>query len=816
MTLFIAIFVFALRQRATADQTMKRITLILLVFLGTLQVKGSHLVGGDFSLQHISGHDYELTLHVFRDCEHGIPWFNENVHVGMYDKATNKLVNDIYMGDIISNDTLVFVAKNCIRVPTGCTHIGTYQTKISLDPDVFNSTAGYYFSWERCCRNVIIKNIDVGVGSSGNTGEAWYMEFPPLDIINSTPVFNKDPLTLLCVGNPFTFNYNCTDVDGDSLVYSLVTPLKGFTSGLDPNDDQQVSPKYPDLYHGPYPEVNWVRGYSLNNIMDATSKLVIDPHTGQLSVTPKYQGVYAISIRVEEYRHGKKLGEIRRELQLTISSCANNPAPQYSDSANNNVYTIHALDTLHFPIDIVDPNKDSVFFSYTGTVFPGSTTIKPPYATLSEGSGRGAGEYHTYFNWVTNCSTNAPDTEYVNFSTADNGCPIHRISNSKIKIIILPTPAPVPPQIVCLDRIDTNSLRINFGQLDINKYFAYYLLIRVNPDSTKTIIDTIKRDNSQSYFIDKNAFDNMNKFYKYYFIGINVCGDTGLASYNVYSDPKYPRQPSVRYIISTSVENKKVRITWQRAPEEDFLSYVLYKKSDRLDDTLSSFMTFRNRDQVTFLDSEVDVANHSYCYELIATSKCGYISKTSNEACTILLHGSDAPFESNLEWNPYVNWKGGVAYYSIARRDPGDTIDSINYVPSPTVSFIDDKLNIDWGIYWYKVNAHEGPGSYFANSFSNEVELIQKPVVYSPNVFTPNADSLNDKFGVVPVFVKDYTLRIYNRWGEKVFEADQKHQQWDGNFRGRDNFDNVYVYQIMYTGWDKSTHFMTGNVITIK
>jgi len=170
---------------------MKKLCSIFLIFFALTEAKASHLVGGDFSLQHVSGNVYELSLHIFRDCEHGIPWFNENVHVGMYDKSNNRMVQDIYMGNIISNDTLVFVAKNCIRIPTGCTHIGTYKTRVSLDPNIYTSTAGYYFSWERCCRNVIIKNIDVGVGSSGNTGEAYYMEIPRLDIINSTRFLKK-------------------------------------------------------------------------------------------------------------------------------------------------------------------------------------------------------------------------------------------------------------------------------------------------------------------------------------------------------------------------------------------------------------------------------------------------------------------------------------------------------------------------------------------------------------------------------------------------------------------------------------------------
>ena len=503
-------------------------------------------------------------------------------------------------------------------------------------------------------------------------------------------------------------------------------------------------------------------------------------------------------------------------MQLTISSCANNPSPQYNDSANNKTYILNTGDTLQFPIDVKDPNNDSVYFTYSGTVFNGSTTINPPYASLSEGNGSGKAEYHSSFFWVTNCNSKAPDTEYVYLVTADNGCPIHKISTSRIKIVVQPAPTPIPPQVLCLDRIDTNTLRINFGQLDMNKYFAYYLLIRVNPDSSKTILTKITREYGKTYFVDNTAYNNMNLFYKYYFVGVNVCGDTGVPSYKVYSDPKYPREPTSRYIFRSTVVNKKILIQWQKAPEEDFLSYVLYKKSDTKGDSMGPFMTFKNKLDTSFIDSAVDVDHHSYCYQLIAASKCGYVSKLGNRACTILLQGSSEPFESHLEWSPYYAWKGGVSHYTIGRRDPAVSSDSIDYVISPTITYIDDKLDIDWGIYWYTVTAHEGPNGFNATSTSNELQLIQKPIVYAPNAFTPNSDSLNDNWGIVPVFVKEFNLKVYNRWGEKVFEASDKHHHWDGNFIGKDNFDNVFIYQLMYTGWDGSIHYMKGNVTTIK
>ncbi|RYD83071.1 MAG: gliding motility-associated C-terminal domain-containing protein, partial [Sphingobacteriales bacterium] len=796
-----------------------KFSVIILFLLLAFSAKASHLVGGNFSLQHIGGTQYKLTLKVFRDCENGIADFNKDVTVGMYDKANDKLVRRIFMGNIVSNEPLVFVGDNCINIPTGCTSIGTYNALITLDPDAYNSISGYYFSWERCCRNTIIQNIVVG-NQPGTTGEVYYMEIPPLNIINSTPVFNRNPLTLLCVNTPFSFNYDATDADGDSLVYTLVTPLKGFTTSKSPNDDTQKD--YPLLYPGKantyryrYPEVQWKPGYNLEgNIMDANPKLEIDRNTGQLEVTPTRQGIYVISIRVEEYRNGIRLGEVRLDLQLTISSCNTNTTPKFNPEAYNKTYIVNATDTLQFPVIITDANGDSLYLEFDGTVFGESPKIKEPYATFNETKGKA--KIASDFSWITTCEHATGDTQTVNFRVRDNGCPIHKSAFSTIKIIVLPPPTPLPPAMACLERPDENTLRINFGEYTSDKYFVYYLLMRKNPDSTETIIDTVYRDDLRTYIIDDKAFSHAKNHYKYYFIGVNICGEFGKRGYYVNSDPGIPFEPAERYITRTTVkDNKYVLVEWEEALEDNFKSYQVYRKINFSKDSFELYKSIYDRAQKYFIDSAVDVQQKSYCYKILVLNYCGYKSKPSNKSCSILLQGEAKPFENHLNWNPYIEWKGGVESYKVVRRDDGTPDSTIAILPNPSVSFIDDKLNIDWGAYWYKIVAKEGNGSNTISE-SNEVYLIQEPMVYPPNAFTPNNDGNNDAWGILPVFVKDYHLKVFNRWGQVVFEANNKHKQWNGIYNTNDAFNNVYIWQIEYTGWDSSRHYINGNVTTYK
>jgi gliding motility-associated-like protein len=68
-----------------------------------------------------------------------------------------------------------------------------------------------------------------------------------------------------------------------------------------------------------------------------------------------------------------------------------------------------------------------------------------------------------------------------------------------------------------------------------------------------------------------------------------------------------------------------------------------------------------------------------------------------------------------------------------------------------------------------------------------------------PNCFTPDGDGLNDVFKVVSASeVKDFSLYIYNRWGQLVFESKNINVGWDGKFLGSDAPQGVYNWTLTY------------------
>lgn len=71
--------------------------------------------------------------------------------------------------------------------------------------------------------------------------------------------------------------------------------------------------------------------------------------------------------------------------------------------------------------------------------------------------------------------------------------------------------------------------------------------------------------------------------------------------------------------------------------------------------------------------------------------------------------------------------------------------------------------------------------------------------VFVPNVFSPNGDKMNDILHVKSNCIKQLDFKIFNRWGEIVFETTDENYGWDGTYKGKPMDAGVFVYQC--NGW---------------
>ncbi|MDG2505809.1 MAG: gliding motility-associated C-terminal domain-containing protein, partial [Crocinitomicaceae bacterium] len=86
---------------------------------------------------------------------------------------------------------------------------------------------------------------------------------------------------------------------------------------------------------------------------------------------------------------------------------------------------------------------------------------------------------------------------------------------------------------------------------------------------------------------------------------------------------------------------------------------------------------------------------------------------------------------------------------------------------------------------------------------------------YVPNSFTPDADEHNQNWFIIlegadPL---SYSLRIYNRWGETIWESYDIEAKWDGTYRSLDVPEGTYTWQIEYQNLGESKRiYETGHI----
>src|SRR5690606_36390075 len=78
--------------------------------------------------------------------------------------------------------------------------------------------------------------------------------------------------------------------------------------------------------------------------------------------------------------------------------------------------------------------------------------------------------------------------------------------------------------------------------------------------------------------------------------------------------------------------------------------------------------------------------------------------------------------------------------------------------------------------------------------------------------FSPNGDGVNDIFYVRGGPFETMELRIYNGWGEMIFQTNDPAFGWDGTHQGKQEINGVYVYSVVATSVDGKEHDRSGKV----
>lgn len=100
-----------------------------------------------------------------------------------------------------------------------------------------------------------------------------------------------------------------------------------------------------------------------------------------------------------------------------------------------------------------------------------------------------------------------------------------------------------------------------------------------------------------------------------------------------------------------------------------------------------------------------------------------------------------------------------------------------------------------------------------------DIQIFPEVILYAPNSFTPDDDEYNQvwKIHIEGIDIYDFTLLIYNRWGEVVWESHDPSVAWDGQYAGRAAEQGTYIWTVQ-TGSliNDDIHTFNGNVNIIR
>lgn len=375
----------------------KLLTLGLLVMLYTTSY-GTHLMGGELTVAHLGGADYEIRLTAYRDTL-GIP-FSMTATFDVYN-ATGTMV----------------LSKTTSQQPLSGTVMAGYPYGVEVyffvDTITVPGPGEYSVRWYNCCRNGAIQNL------SNPLAENMFLSTTFTNVagtINSSPVFLAPPVTYLPINQPWQYNSLPFDVNGDSLSWSIDTPLTNFNLNT--------------------------AGWVTPSAGSASGAFLIDQVTGQIDWTPDQLGNFVASILVEEFNNGVKIGEIRRDYQMIVVDDTTK-CPRISNfdvfptDQNGHAYmNISAEVATNIILLATDPEGDPVQMQSFGE--PLILDHNPAIFTSAQGVGSTTGT----FSWIPDATQVREKPYRVVFRTRDQMFTFDETVLFYVNKIETPAPSP--------------------------------------------------------------------------------------------------------------------------------------------------------------------------------------------------------------------------------------------------------------------------------------------------------------------------------------------------------------------------------------
>jgi len=254
-----------------------------------------------------------------------------------------------------------------------------------------------------------------------------------------------------------------------------------------------------------------------------------------------------------------------------------------------------------------------------------------------------------------------------------------------------------------------------------------------------------------------------------------------------------------------SVNDEQIDMDWTPPELQTINSYFIQK---RIEDNVYATLDTVAVNQ--YVDQGADVDSESSCYRISYLDECLNRSNLGDLACSVHLRLED---NRVLTWNDYLGWRNGVKHYIVEVYQEDGTLEEEINLGSGNFYDIQDFIRQQIMKYRIRVESNDDPSLF---SFSNFVTKEIEPVLFFPNAFTPNGDGLNDSFKPEGTLMQQFSMKIFNRAGNLLYETDDQENGWDGFYDGKEMPFNTYIYEIEAVDNIGKSFNQTGKVLLIR
>ena len=357
---------------------MKRILNLLVFLLICAAVNATHNRAGQITYRHIKGYTYEFTITIFYYTP-SVAW-RQRTHLTI-------AWGDNFESQIPRIDSLTETLPD------------NYTKCIFRMQHEYGSPGAYKITMSDPNRNDGVINIPNSVGVV--FGLMTTLRIDPNFGNNTAPELLNYPIDKAAVGRRFVHNPSAYDLDGDSLSYELTICLR--ERGI-------------EIETYTFPESTNIPIY----VDELTGDFVWD--------APVNKGFYNFAMKIHEWRYGRIITSITRDMQVEVVDTDNMPPdfPVFRDTC------VIAGEEIIFPFTVTDPDNDLIELTATGGPFE----VTYSKANLEIGD-KGPGYTNATLRWKTDNSHVRRQPYTVVFKAEDQNTDVKLVAFASYNITVI-------------------------------------------------------------------------------------------------------------------------------------------------------------------------------------------------------------------------------------------------------------------------------------------------------------------------------------------------------------------------------------------